>query len=81
MKDVSVQILALEDEFRRNERALAIEEARRAEQQRRAQEEAERKAREDEELHRKLEADEWAEQQRRTAPQKTSTLHLLSPKY
>ena len=30
MKDVSVQILALEDEFRRNERALAIEESRRA---------------------------------------------------
>jgi len=81
MKDVSVQILALEDEFRRNERALAIEEARRADQQRRAQEEAERKAREDDERKKRDEADEWAEAQRRNSPQKTSTLHLLSPKY
>lgn len=54
MKDVSVQILSLEDEFRRNERLLAIEEAKRAEET--------RKPRDD-------------------APQKTSTLHLLSPKY
>jgi biopolymer transport protein ExbB len=81
MKDVSVQILALEDEFRRNERALAIEEARRAETQRRAQEEAERQAREDEEKKKRNEAEVWAEAQRRNAPQKTSTLHLLSPKY
>lgn len=36
MKDVSVQILALEDEFRRNERLRAIEEARRAEEERHA---------------------------------------------
>jgi biopolymer transport protein ExbB len=87
MKDVSVQILALEDEFRANERALAIEESRRAEAQRREQEEYERAQREDAE-RRKLEdaqqqraqADEWAESQRRNAPQKTSTLHLLSPK-
>lgn len=81
MKDVSVQILALEDEFRRNERALAIEEARRMEQQRRTQEEEMRKAREDDEKKKREEAEAWAEQQRRGAPQKTSTLHLLSPKY
>lgn len=88
MKDVSVQILALEDEFRRNERALAIEEARRAEADRRAaeetrkqQEEAQRLAREQEEIRRRDEAEEWAEQQRRNAPQKTSTLNLLAPKY
>lgn len=34
MKDVTVQILSLEDEFRRNERLLAIEEARKAELER-----------------------------------------------
>ena len=34
MKDVSVQILALEDEFRKNERLLAIAEAKRAEEER-----------------------------------------------
>lgn len=81
MKDVSVQILALEDEFRRNERALAIEEAKRAEMQRKAQEEADAKNREEAEAKKRSEADQWAEAQRRNAPQKTSTLHLLSPKY
>ena len=81
MKDVSVQILALEDEFRRNERALAIEESRRAEQQKRVAEENERKMREDEDRKKRDEAEEWAETQRRNSPQKTSTLHLLSPKY
>ena len=81
MKDVSVQILALEDEFRRNERALAIEEAKRAEEQRRSKEELERKSREEDSAKKRVEADEWAEAQRRNAPQKTSTLHLLSPKY
>lgn len=73
MKDVSVQILALEDEFRRNERLLAVEEAKRIEAERRAAAESDRKKRED--------AEKWAEEQRRGAPQKTSTLHLLSPKY
>ncbi len=34
MKDVTVQILSLEDEFRRNERLLAIEESRKAEEAR-----------------------------------------------
>ena len=81
MKDVSVQILALEDEFRRNERALAIEESKRAEEQRRTQEESSRKEREIDEVKKRVEADQWAEEQRRNAPQKTSTLHLLSPKY
>jgi biopolymer transport protein ExbB len=60
MKDVSVQILSLEDEFRRNERLLAIEEAKRAEEARKAKSE---------------------EAPAPSSPQKTSTLHLLSPKY
>ena len=88
MKDVSVQILALEDEFRRNERQLAIEEAKRAEierkaqeEERKVQEEAQRRAREEEELRRREDADRWAAEQRRNSPQKTSTLHLLSSKF
>jgi biopolymer transport protein ExbB len=84
MKDVSVQILALEDEFRRNERLFAIEEARRAEMERLAREQEERQARdmrEEGERRKRTEADQWAEEQSRVAPQKTSTLHLLSPKY
>ncbi len=137
MKDVTVQILSLEDEFRRNERNLAMEEARRLEAERKQREEseaveAERRAREhaeqlahqaqlhameverqmreevqaraveserrlmemegklreeeirrqqDEELARKQEAERWAEEQKRNSPQKSSTLHLLSPKY
>ena len=76
MKDVSVQILALEDEFRRNERALAIEESRRAEQQKHEKEEALK----EEERKKREEADQWAEKQSQNS-QKTSTLHLLSPKY
>ncbi len=73
MKDVSIQILALEDEFRRNERQFALDEARRAEEERLAHIEAERKQKE--------EAERWAEEQRRKAPQKTTTLQLLSPTY
>lgn len=73
MKDVSVQILALEDEFRRAERQFAIEEAKRIEEQRKLQEQLERK---------KQEAETWAAEQRKShAPKQTSTLHLLSPKY
>ncbi|MDE3060024.1 MAG: MotA/TolQ/ExbB proton channel family protein [Pseudomonadota bacterium] len=84
MKDVSVQILALEDEFRRNERQFAIEEARRIEAERKAKEEqeaAQRRALEEEERRQREEAEAWAEEQRKNAPQKTSTLHLLNPKY
>lgn len=85
MKDVSVQILALEDEFRRNERLLAIEEAKRQEQERRAREEEDRRRMIEEEQKKRLGIEQWAEEQRKTAspstPQKTSTLHLLSPKY
>ena len=44
MKDVSVQILSLEDEFRRNERMRAVEEARRVEQDRRVQAEQEQES-------------------------------------
>ncbi len=83
MKDVSVQILALEDEFRRNERLFAIEEAKRIERERKAREEEERKLLN--EQRKKMDAEQWAEEQRKsnvpTIPQKTSTLHLLSPKY
>jgi biopolymer transport protein ExbB len=81
MKDVSVQILALEDEFRRNERLLAVEEAKRIEVERKEEEARIRKAKEDEETRKKAEAEAWAEEQRKNAPQKTSTLHLLNPKY
>lgn len=88
MKDVSVQILALEDEFRRNERQFAIEEAKRAEAERLAREEqklaeaeARLRAKEEEERKKREDAERWAEEQRKSAPQKTSTLHLLSPKY
>lgn len=42
MKDVSVQILALEDEFRRNEKILQIEEHKRSDFERRQREDAER---------------------------------------
>ena len=49
--------------------------------ERRAQEEYERRSREEEEVRKREEATQWAEAQRRNAPQKTSTLHLLSPKY
>jgi biopolymer transport protein ExbB len=41
MKDVSVQILSLEDEFRRNERLMAVEEAKRAQDERKVREESE----------------------------------------
>lgn len=85
MKDVSVQILALEDEFRRNERLLAIEEAKRIEQERKTREEEERKRMVEDEQKKRLGIEQWAEEQRKNAspstPQKTSTLHLLSPKY
>jgi hypothetical protein len=37
--------------------------------------------REEEERKKRDEAEEWAETQKRNNPQKTSTLHLLSPKY
>ena len=85
MKDVSVQILALEDEFRRNERLFAIEEAKRIEAERRAREEEQRKQVVVAEQKKRMHAEAWAEEQLRTTspstPQKTSTLHLLSPKY
>src|SRR5690606_20898569 len=54
MKDVSVQILSLEDEFRRNERLLAIEEAKKVEVERKAEVNTEKKKRED--------AEKWAEE-------------------
>lgn len=95
MKDVTVQILSLEDEFRRNERLRAVEEAKRAEierreredaamraqeQERRAAEEAKRMHEENERIQRE-EAAKWAEEQKRNGPQKTSTMRLLNPKF
>ena len=73
MKDVSVQILSLEDEFRKNERLLAIEQAKKAEETRLKRDEETRKQR--------VQSDVAAEEQQKTAPKKMSTLHLLSPKY
>ncbi len=73
MKDVSVQILALEDEFRRNERLFAIEQAKQAEE--------ERRKREEEIKNKQVQAALESEEQRNNAPKKMSTLHLLSPKY
>ncbi|MFW0777142.1 MAG: MotA/TolQ/ExbB proton channel family protein [Rickettsiales bacterium] len=81
MKDVSVQILALEDEFRRNERLFAIEEAKRIEHERQVREENERKRMLAQQ--KRADAERWAEEQRQaeSMPKQTSTLHLLSPKY
>lgn len=73
MKDVSTQILALEDEFRRNERLFAIEQAKKAEEEKRKQEEAVKKQQAKEK--------EKADKEQDNAPKKMSTLHLLSPKY
>jgi|CXWL01.1.fsa_nt_gi biopolymer transport protein ExbB len=73
MKDVTVQILALEDEFRRNERLLAIEQAKKAEEERRKHEDEMKKQ------NSKVEAE--VAEIRNNAPKKMSTLHLLSPKY
>src|SRR5262249_11558859 len=70
MKDVSVQILALEDEFRRNERLRAIEEAKKLELERKVE------AEKDREKER-----ESASLRRRSAPQMLDTLQLLSPNY
>lgn len=70
MKDVSVQILALEDEFRRNERLRAIDEAKRLELERKQEAEKEREKER-----------ESAPLRRRSAPQLLDTLQLLSPNY
>jgi biopolymer transport protein ExbB len=70
MKDVSVQILSLEDEFRRNERLRAVEEAKRIEAERKEEAQREREI-----------AREVAPLRERTAPQLPDTLQLLSPNY
>lgn len=77
MKDVSVQILALEDEFRKNERLRAVEEAKRIEQERK-----------EAEIKRIADAQKAAEkvqveqkEKAKTAPKESSTLKLLSPSY
>lgn len=87
MKDVSVQILALEDEFRRNERLRAIEEAKRLEVERREFEEhlrAERELREQERLlalQRAQTEVQEVQARRSSAPEMADTLHLLNPNY
>jgi len=71
MKDVSVQILALEDEFRRNERLRAMEEAKQLDHERHATTEKDRE-----------QAYEAASLRTRSAtPQTLDTLQLLSPNY
>jgi len=70
MKDVSIQILSLEDEFRRNERLRAIDEAKRMEAERKAEVEKDREKER-----------ESASLRRRSAPQLLDTLQLLSPNY
>lgn len=80
MKDVSVQILALEDEFRRNERLRAIEEARRIEEERRFIEEQEReRGREKERVWEAALAE--IPKKRASLAERTDTLQLLSPNY
>ncbi len=82
MKDVSVQILALEDEFRRNERLRAIEEARLLEEQRKAEAlETERKREVERARERELEFEQASLRRPRSAPQMLDTLQLLSPNY
>lgn len=69
MKDVSVQILSLEDEFRRNERLRMIEESKKEQAKR-------------EELAKELEGKKEEEKNnKRFIPEETSTLKLLSPTY
>jgi biopolymer transport protein ExbB len=68
MKDVSVQILALEDEFRKNERLRLMEESRKEQQKREA-------------LAREAERQESEKLAKRFIPEESSTLKLLSPTY
>lgn len=65
MRDVSVQILALEDEFKRNEKELKRKEALKKEIEQRESEDRLRSAASTD----------------RVTPQQTSTLHLLNPRY
>jgi len=65
MRDVSIQILALEDEFKRNEKELKRKEA--------VKREAEMREIED--------RVKSAASAARSAPQSSSTLHLLNPRY
>jgi biopolymer transport protein ExbB len=65
MRDVSIQILALEDEFKRNEKEIKRKEASRREIEMR-------------ELEDRVKS---AAQNTRSTPQSSSTLHLLNPRY
>lgn len=69
MRDVTIQILALEDEFMRNEK----------EQERRREMELERELREIKEAQEKAIQD--ASDHQRSMPQSSSTLRMLSPSY
>jgi hypothetical protein len=69
MRDVTIQILALEDEFIRNEK----------EQERRREIELERELRAIKEAQEKAAQD--AADQMRSMPQSSSTLRMLSPSY
>lgn len=79
MKDVSIQIMMLEDEYQKNERELRKKkaEARREKMERDAKErmQAEVRKQEEEERLQKVASD------MRSSPQSSSTLRLLNPRY
>lgn len=80
MKDVSIQIMMLEDEFQKNERALRRKKAQQRMREKREQEVREITQREE----RKREEDERLQKMAanmRTSPQSSSTLKLLNPRY
>lgn len=80
MKDVSIQIMMLEDEFQRNERQLM---------RKKAQQRLKERQENEEQIRRQMEAKKVEEDQRlekmaenmRTSPQSSSTLRLLNPRY
>jgi biopolymer transport protein ExbB len=79
MKDVSIQIMMLEDEYQRNER-----EVRRKKAQQRLREKQEQEAVAQEKQRLKQEEEDRmrkAAEDMRTTPQSSSTLKLLSPRY
>lgn len=79
MRDVTVQILALEDMFLRNEKEQERAEARRErELEKQSQRELWQK---EQELRQQIEEQEKAVEAMRSTPQSTGTLKLLSPSY
>lgn len=75
MKDVSIQIMMLEDEFQRNERELRRKKAQSRLKEREKADQMEKNAKLAEQADRMNKANE------RTTPQSSSTLKLLNPRY